>query len=413
MTVQKVLIVGAGQSGGRAAALLRQEGFEGAITLVGAEPHPPYERPPLSKAVLKGEKPASDCFLYDGDFYGENRIDLITGHAVTSLDVPSKAARLDDGREIAWDALVLAMGGVVKNLPLPGADLDGIHVVRTIEDSETLGRVLKPDARIVVIGGGFIGLETAASARQKGCAVTVLEGAPRILGRSVPEEVAASVARLHADNGVDIRLNVRIAGFDGDGHVDALRFEDGSTLSCDAVVIGIGIAPDTDLAEAAGIACDDGVLVNQFGESETPGVFATGDCARGLNPRYGAPIRLESFQNADMQARAVARAILGKPTEYAPVPWLWSDQFDWTLQTAGLPSRADRVVTRGSYEDGAVVFFCLEGETLVGVAGFGRGAAAIAKDVRVAQTMLERGVDPGPEALADPDMPLRKLLKAG
>lgn len=413
MVAQSVLIVGAGQSGGRAAALLRQEGFEGTITLVGAEPHPPYERPPLSKAVLKGEKPAAECFLYKREFYGENAIDLVTDHAVASIDIDARTATLDDGRALTWDALVLATGGVVKRLPLPGGELAGIHVVRSIEDSETLGAALTPDARIVVIGGGFIGLETAASARQKGCAVTVLEGASRILGRSVPEDVAAAMARLHTDNGVDIRLNARIAGFDGTDTVEAVRFEDGSTLSCDAVVIGIGIAPDVALAEAAGLPCDDGILVNEFGQTGNADVYATGDCARGYIPRYGASIRLESFQNADMQARTVARAIVGKPVAYEPVPWLWSDQFDWTLQTAGLPSKADRVVTRGAFDEGAVVFFCLEGDSLVGIAGLGRGAASIAKDVRVGQTMLERGIDPGPDALANSEVPLRKLLKGG
>ncbi|MDW3204111.1 MAG: FAD-dependent oxidoreductase [Alphaproteobacteria bacterium] len=412
MTVESVVIVGAGQSGGRTAALLRQEGFEGDICLIGAEPHAPYERPPLSKAVLKGEKDASHCFLYDAAFYDDNRITLKTGTRVEAIDTTAGTVSLSDGSVLPYGALVLATGGVVKRLPLPGADLKGIHVVRTLEDSAELGADLTPGARVAVIGGGFIGLETAASARQMGCDVTVLEGAPRILGRSVPQEVADVVARLHTDNGVKIDLNVRIAGFEGkDGKVTAIRFQDGSEMPCDVVVIGIGIAPGVDLAEAAGIPCEDGILVDEFGATRVAGVYATGDCARAVNPHYGEAIRLESWQNADMQARAVARSICGKPEAYAPVPWLWSDQYDWTLQTAGLPGKCDTVVTRGSYEDGAVIFFTFEKGTLTGVAGFGQ-VSAIAKDVKVAQMMMERGVNPDPGLLADTAMPLRKIMKA-
>lgn len=413
MSVQSVLVVGAGQSGGRVAALLRQEGFEGDIRIVGAEAHPPYERPPLSKAVLKGEKDADHCFLFEEGFYAENRIDLTMGVSVTDIDPDGKTVALSSGDSVGFDALVLATGGVVKRLPLPGGDLPGVHVVRTLEDSAELGAELGPGKRVAVIGGGFIGLETAASARQLGCDVTVLEGASRILGRSVPQEVADAVQRLHAERGVEIVLNARISGFGAaEGRVSSVQFQDGSELPVDSVVIGIGIAPGVDLAEAAGIPCDNGILVDEFGATQVDGIYACGDCARGTNPHYGEAIRLESWQNADMQARAVARSICGKPEAYAPVPWLWSDQYDWTLQTAGLPHRYDTVVSRGSFEAGAVVFFSLEDGKLMGVAGFGQGAA-IAKDVKVAQMMMERGVHPSAEKLADPDIPLRKLMKGG
>jgi 3-phenylpropionate/trans-cinnamate dioxygenase ferredoxin reductase subunit len=414
MTVERVVIIGAGQSGGRAAALLRQEGFGGEIALLGAEAHAPYERPPLSKAVLKGEKPAADCFLYDEPFYAENRIDLRTGARAAAIDTGARTVTLEDGQTLSYGALILATGGVVKTLPLPGAALAGIHVVRTLEDSAALGALLKPGAKVAVIGGGFIGLETAASARQMGCAVTVLEGAPRILGRSAPEAVAAAVARLHEEHGVDIRLNVRIEGFEGDdaGRVTGVRFQDGSVQPADAVVIGIGISPDTALAEAAGIPCEDGILVDEFGAAQVPGVYACGDCARAQNPRYGEAIRLESWQNADMQARAVARAICEKAEAYAPVPWLWSDQYDWTLQTAGFPHRADTLITRGRFEDENLLFLSLDSGRLMGAAGLGK-PTQIAKDVRIAQQMMERGVNPTPEALADEETPLRKVMKAG
>lgn len=413
MSVNSVLVVGAGQSGGRVAALLRQEGYEGAIQLVGAEEHPPYERPPLSKAVLKGEKDAAHCFLFEQEFYQGNGIDLLTGVSVTQVDPKARTAELSSGKTLSYDALVLATGGVVRTLPLPGGDLPGVHVVRTLQDSADLGAELGPGKIVAVIGGGFIGLETAASARQLGCEVTVLEGAPRILGRSVPQEVADAVQRLHTERGVEIILDARISGFgETDGRVSSVQFQDGSEMPVDCVVIGIGILPGVDLAEAAGIPCDNGILVDEFGATQVDGIYACGDCARGTNPRYGEAIRLESWQNADMQARAVARSICGKPEAYSPVPWLWSDQYDWTLQTAGLPHRYDTVVTRGVFEDGAIVFFSLEQGRLMGVAGFGQGAA-IAKDVKVAQMMMERGVHPSAEALSDPAIPLRKLMKGG
>ena len=413
MSIEKVVIVGAGQSGGRAAALLRQEGFEGAITLIGAEPHAPYERPPLSKAVLKGEKTGAQCALFDETFFNEHRIETRFGTSVEAIDTGAKTATLADGESLAYDALVLATGGVVRYLPLPGAEARGIHVVRTVEDSDALRAELTEGAKIVVIGGGFIGLETAASARQLGCDVTVLEGAPRILGRSVPEVVATTMARLHTDHGVTIRCDVRIEAFEtAEGRVTGVRMADGEIVPADAVVIGIGIAPNIALAEAAGIPCDNGILVDAFGATKVDGVYASGDCANGFNPRYREQIRLESYQNADMQARTVARSIVGAPQAYEPVPWLWSDQYDWTMQTAGLPSRGDTVITRGSYEEGGLLVFTLEGDTVIGAIGLGE-PKAVAKDLRSAQMMMERGVNPSPEALADESIPLRKLMKAG
>ena len=413
MSIKKVVIVGAGQSGGRAAALLRQEGFEGTITLIGSEPHAPYERPPLSKAVLKGEKTGAECALYGAEFFGEQNIETRFGATVAAIDATAKSATLADGETLTYDALVLATGGVVRRLPLSGGDAAGVHVVRTVEDSDALKADLTEGAKIVVIGGGFIGLETAASACQLGCDVTVLEGAPRILGRSVPQVVADTMARLHADKGVEIRCDVRIESFEvAEDRVSGVRLADGEVVPADAVVIGIGIAPGVALAEAAGIPCDNGILVDAFGATQVDGVYATGDCANGFNPRYGESIRLESYQNADMQARTVARSIVGAPQAYEPVPWLWSDQYDWTMQTAGLPSRGDKIITRGSYEEGGLLVFTLEGDTVIGAIGLGE-PKAVAKDLRSAQMMMERGVNPSAEALADESIPMRKLMKGG
>ncbi len=410
--MEHVVIVGAGQAGGRTARALREQGFDGEITLVGEEKLLPYERPPLSKAVLKGEVELKDIMLADEDAYRQHNIAFIGGRRAEVLDTAARSLQLDDGSSLNYDHLVLTTGGVAKSLPIPGGDLPGVHLLRTADHAEALGNYLKPDARIAVVGGGFIGLEVAASARSKGCSVTVLEGFERILARSLPEQTAQDVASVHAQNGVEIITNVRISSFRGESHVEAVVFQDGSELPVDAVVVGIGIAPETGLAEAAGLAVDNGIVTDEFGRTSQEGIYAAGDCASAFIPRYGRHVRLESYQNANLQPANLARSIRGDQRVYNPVPWLWSDQYDWNLQTAGFPNEFDTVVARGSVADGAVVYFSLKDGVLRGVAGLGQGAA-IARDVRFSQMMMEKGISPSAEQLADPSAALKDLLKAG
>ena len=410
--MEHVVIIGAGQAGGRTARALREQGFEGDITLIGEEPLLPYERPPLSKAVLKGEASVDDVMLADEDAYRQHNITFRANCRAEALDVDARSVRLNDGASLTYDHLVLTTGGVAKSLPIPGGDLDGVHLLRTAEHAVAVGAELKEGARLAIVGGGFIGLEVAASARQRGCTVTVLEGFERILARSLPAETAADVASVHADKGTEIRTSVRIASFRGGPRVEAVVFEDGSELAVDAVVVGIGIAPDVRLAEEAGLAVDNGIVTDEFGRTSKAGVYAAGDCAAAFMPRYGRHVRLESYQNANLQPANLARTIRGEERVYDPVPWLWSDQYDWNLQTAGFPNEFDEVVSRGSVAEGAVVYFSLKDGELRGVAGLGQGAA-IARDVRFCQMMMERGVSPKPEQLADPGVQLKDLLKAG
>lgn len=410
--MEHVVIVGAGQAGGRTARALREQGFEGEITLIGEEPLLPYERPPLSKAVLKGEAGVEDGMLADEDAYRQHNITFKGTCRAETLDTEARTVGLSDGSSLLYDHLVLTTGGVAKSLPVPGSDLAGVHLLRTAEHAAAVSGELKKGSRIAIIGGGFIGLEVAASACQCGCSVTVLEGFERILARSLPEEAARDVASVHADNGVEIRTNVRITSLRGGDRVEAVVFEDGSELPVDAVVVGIGIAPDTQLAETGGLEVDNGIVTDQFGRTSKERVYAAGDCASAFMPRFDRHVRLESYQNANLQPANLARTIRGEERVYDPVPWLWSDQYDWNLQTAGFPNEFDTVVSRGSVGEGAVVYFSLKDGALKGVAGFGQGAA-IARDVRFCQMMMERGISPMADQLADPDAALKDLLKAG
>ncbi|HEF5871643.1 TPA: FAD-dependent oxidoreductase [Burkholderia cenocepacia] len=412
MTSDRVMaIVGAGHAGGRAAQVLRASGWRGRIVLIGAEPHGPYERPPLSKGVLTGERSAAQCRLRDTEAWAADRIERIVG-TVERIDPRAREVRVSGGHVFGYDALLLATGGRARRLAVPGAALDGVVALRTLDDAAALGARLVPDARIVLVGGGFIGLEVAASARQRGCRVTVLDAAPRLLGRAVPEAIAMRVQSLHDERGVAIRLNrTPVAIERASGGALAVVLDDGDTLLADTVVTGIGIEPADELARDAGLAVERGIVVNAQLETSARGVFAAGDVAVFPSVLSGRPVRQETWHGADTQAHVAARNMLGAGEPYRDMPWFWSDQYDAQLQVAGEPALGTRSVARVLGDDAEIHFHFDALARLVAASGFGR-AAGFVKDMRVARMLVERGIDVTPAALADVGVKLKSLVTA-
>lgn len=399
------VVVGAGHAGGRAVEAMRNAGFTGKIILIGNEPHLPYERPPLSKELLQG-RPEAHTPVRDDAFYAENDIDCRLGRRATALDLAGKTVTLDDGSSVSYDKLLLATGGAVRRLPLPGADLANIHYLRTLDDSREIQGGLGDGKRVVVVGGGFIGLEVAASARQQGCAVTVLEMADRLMGRAVLPEVSEAFLTLHTAQGVDIRFNTGIASFEGDGSVDHAVTPDGEKIPADMAVIGVGIIPETALAADAGLTVDNGIVVDEFGRTSDPDVYAAGDVTNHLNPLYGRHVRLESWQNAQNQAIAAAKTMCGDAQAYSDVPWMWSDQFDANLQVAGMPESWDRVVFRGDSASSDFIGFQIAGDRLVGAMSVNRP-----RDMRVARRLIGGDKSLDDAALADENVSMRDLMR--
>ncbi|MPV59323.1 FAD-dependent oxidoreductase [Burkholderia sp. HI2761] len=412
MTSDRVMaIVGAGHAGGRAAQVLRASGWRGRIVLIGAEPHPPYERPPLSKGVLTGERDAAQCRLRDAEAWAADRIERIVA-TVERIDPPAREVRMSGGRVLGYDALLLATGGRARRLAVPGAALDGVFALRTLDDAAAIGARLVPDARIVLIGGGFIGLEVAASARQRGCRVTVLDAAPRLLGRAVPQAIATRVHALHDEQGVAIRLNRKPVAIERtSGGALAVVLDDGDTLLADTVVAGIGIDPADELARDAGLAVERGIIVNAQLETSARGIFAAGDVAVFPSVLSGRPLRQETWHGAETQAHVAARNMLGAGEPYRDTPWFWSDQYDAQLQVAGEPALGTQSVARVLGDDAHIHFHFDAASRLVAASGFGR-AAGFAKEMRVARMLVERGIEVTPAAVADVGVKLKSLVAA-
>jgi 3-phenylpropionate/trans-cinnamate dioxygenase ferredoxin reductase subunit len=404
------VIVGGGQAGGRAAEAMRAAGFDGRIVILAGEPVRPYERPPLSKQVLTGEADAGTVFLRDESYYESQGIEVRLRAEVTAIDRNGRRLALASGESLGYDKLLLATGTRVRHLPVPGGELGGVHYLRTLADSEALGRDLAPGRRIVIVGGGYIGLEVAAAARKRDCTVTVLEASDRLMGRQIAPELGAWFAEQHRARGVDVRTGVQVEGFvdDGTGRVSAVQTADGGEIAADAVVVGVGVRPNVELAEAAGLPCDDGIVVDEQGRTADPAIFAAGDVSRHPNPVLGRAIRLESWQNAQLQAEAAGRTMAGCPSDYRAVPWFWSDQFDINLQMVGLPESWDSLVWRGDpARDAAFSVFYLSDGRVVAANAVNQG-----KDIAPARKMIETGARPDPAALADTGVTLKKVLKA-
>ncbi len=336
------VIVGASLAGAKAAEALREEGFDGRVVLLGKEDERPYERPPLSKDYLRGESEREKVYVHPEGFYEEHDIELRTGTEVERIDTGASEVELHGGERIGYDRLLLTTGSEPRRLSVPGADLDGVLYLRELQDSDALAKRLDAGGRTVVIGAGWIGAEVAASARQKGLDVSLVEMAAVPLESSLGPELGAIYAGVHRDHGVDLRTGARLDAFEGDGRVERVRLADGSTLDCDFVVVGVGVVPRTGLAEQAGLSVDNGILVSQRLESSVAGVFAAGDVANAFHPFYGRKLRVEHWANALNQPAAAARAMLGKDGAYDRLPYFFSDQYDVGMEYTGLRGRVGR-----------------------------------------------------------------------
>lgn len=400
-----IVIIGAGQAGAWAARTLRAEGFDGRLLLIGDEPHPPYERPPLSKAFLAGEvTPESACIL-DEDSLAALSIEWLASSQVVQLDRAEKRLKLANGSAFCYDKLILCTGGRARELDVPGANLPGVHTLRTVADALKLGPELRPDSRVAVIGGGWIGLEVAATARKRGAQVTVIEAMGRLCERSVPEALSTHLRALHVSQGVEVLLKASVARI-APGRAGGLdvMLTDGRTIGCDAAVVGIGLVPNDELARAAGLVCQGGVLVDAQCRTSDPDIFAAGDVAVASNSWAGRFMRLESWQNAQEQGIAAAKSALGRDVRYDPLPWFWSDQHDTNFQIYGVPMASHQVVVRRDPSTGSFVFFYLDGDRLVAALG-----ANAARDLRFARRLIERRTLVRAQDLSDPAVSLAKL----
>jgi NADPH-dependent 2,4-dienoyl-CoA reductase/sulfur reductase-like enzyme len=406
-----IVILGAGHAGGRAAEALRGAGFTGMVTLVGSEDHPPYERPPLSKELLAGTGTAERTYIKPREFYAQANIALHLGTPAVEIERKAQRVRLADGTTLPYDSLLLTLGARVRRLTLPGGDGAGVYYLRDIADCLALRDMLVAGKRLLVIGAGFIGLEAAAVARGRGCAVTVLEAAATPLARVAPAPLGEFFAALHRRHGVALRTGVAVTGIESRGDESIVTLASGESLTADAVLVGVGALPNSELAVAADLAVEDGILVDEQGRTSDQAIFAAGDVTRHLNPLLGRRIRLEAWLNAQNQAIAVAKVmaanVMGGGTEpYAELPWFWSDQYDVNLQTAGAPERWDRLVWRGRAEDGRFTLFTLADGVPVGGATVNN-----ARDMRFVKMLVAAGRTVDPDRLADPAVKLADIVK--
>jgi 3-phenylpropionate/trans-cinnamate dioxygenase ferredoxin reductase component len=359
------VIAGAGLAGAKAAEALRGEGFEGRIVLVGDEPEEPYERPPLSKDYLRGESPREQARVHEDGFYAEHDIELLTGTTVTDLNAGARDVTLSNGERLGYDRLLLATGSEPRRLSVPGAELDGIHHLRTFADSDAIAAALQPGARAVIAGGGWIGMEVAASARQKGLDVTIVELEDVPLSRALGREAGLIYARLHREHGVRLHTGVAVARVEGEGRVERVVLADGRALDADLLVCGLGAIPRTELAQRAGLAVENGVLTDAGLRTSDPHVFAAGDIANAEHPFYGRRVRVEHWANALNQPEVAARAMLGKPASYDRLPYFFSDQYDAGMEYRGLAIGADAFEIDGDAEAYEfVAYWRREGRTI-------------------------------------------------
>lgn len=399
-----VTIIGAGEAGGQTAISLRQGGYTGTINLIGEEPYFPYTRPALSKKFLAKELDMERLYVRAPDFYEDKEITFKPNARVTEI-APGSHVTLSNGSTVPGHAIVLATGGTARRLSVRGADLPGVHYLRTIEDVLAFRDLLEPGINLTIVGGGYIGLEVAAVAKKLGCTVKVLEMEHRVLNRVVAPVVSEFYARLHRDEGVDIQTDIRVMGFQGNGKVRSVLCTGGKEFQADLVLIGIGIIPNTELAEAAGLDVDNGIVVDEYTRTSVEGVYAVGDCTNHHNKMLGGRLRLESVQNAISQGKTAAATILGQHAPYSEVPWFWSDQYDVKLQMVGINGPNDQTIVRGDSNTRSFSVCYLRDSVLVAINAMNRP-----KDFLHAKKAIAAKVTPDALQLADADVSLKVLM---
>jgi 3-phenylpropionate/trans-cinnamate dioxygenase ferredoxin reductase subunit len=400
--ISTILIIGGGQAGAQAVDTLRREGFEGRIVLVSEERELPYQRPPLSKKFLAGELAAERLPFRHQSFYDEHRIELKLGIRAVRLDPAARRVTLSNGEEVAYDRLLLCLGAISRQLTCPGSELPGVHYLREISDVPGIQEGLKPGARTVIIGGGYIGLETAATARKMGCAVTVLEMADRVMNRVVASNVSEYFAHEHRSQGIKLICNTRVVRLDGGARVERVVCADGSIHEADTLVVGVGAVANMQLAAEAGLGCENGIVVDEYCRTTDAAIYAAGDCTYHPSLRFDMRVRLESVDNAFEQAKTAAQNILGRPTVHDRVPWFWSDQFDNKLLIVGLSQGHDQQVTRGDPATRCFTVCYLKGGELLAVE-----AVNHPKDYMAARKLIAERARPDPDKLADPTVAMK------
>lgn len=405
-TAQNILVIGGGQAAAQAIASLRQWGYEGNLRLIGEETALPYQRPPLSKAYLKGDMDEERLYFKPTDWYETQNVDTSLGLRASAIDRSARTVTCADGTHAPYDALILSTGSRPRPLPTPGADLGGVHELRDLKDVDGLKPVIKPGKRLVIIGAGYIGLEAAAVARQLGAEVTVVEMAPRVLARVTSPVMSKFYTGLHEEHGVRILTDARLDALLGDtaGQVTSAKLADGTELPADVVLVGIGILPNQELAAEAGIACDNGILVDEDARTNDPRIFACGDCAVRPLVHYGRTGRLESVHNAIEQGKLAAAAILGRERPKLDVPWFWSDQYDIKLQIAGLSQGYDAYVVRGEPDSGKFAVFYFRQNRLLAV-----DAVNAAPEFIVTKKLIISGAAVAPDQLQDTSVSMKDI----
>jgi 3-phenylpropionate/trans-cinnamate dioxygenase ferredoxin reductase subunit len=404
LTPRTFVIVGAGLAGGSAAATLREEGFDDRVVLIGAEPHPPYERPPLSKEYFRGEQPFEAALVRPADFYVENDIETRFGIDVVHVDPLHGAVDLSDGDRVPYNKLLLATGSRNRRIPLPGLDLQGVYDLRTVDDCDRIREEAVASRRAAMIGMGFIGSEVAASLRQLEVEVTAIEGSSVPLQKVLGPEIGGVLKDIHSDQGVNLIFEDHVVRFEGGSRVERVVTQAGRSIDCDFALVGVGVEPVVDAVAEAGIEIDNGILVDEYCRTTVDGIFAAGDVANHYHPVFGERMRVEHWHNALNQGPAAARNMLDKNLPYDEIPWFWSDQYEYNLQYAGFHREWDEIVVRGNLVERDFIAFYIKDGLVAASVGIDRG-----RDVRRAQGLIKARKAVNPALLRDEEVDLRTL----